>query len=205
MDDLVLAGLAKSAYTDTPKWVFEDVSATLTEIDGKYVIAFRGTKLGNGFESIEDVIRDVDFVPQITKTMGPLHHGFYEGAKNIYNQAKDELAGKEVWPIGHSLGGGMALPFGAMLHLDGLNLGGIVTWGAPRAGFLRLRAVLSDKTVRQYRNGNDPVPNVPPFPFQHCSELIQIGEPDYIQAIKCHFMEHYIASMNAAGVDTPRG
>jgi hypothetical protein len=93
------------------------------------------------------------------------------------------------------MGGAIALPVGALLLVDGVRLSAIVTFEAPRCGGWKLRRVLSRINLGLYRNGDDPVPDVPWLPgvYMHPRRLVQIGEPAFDP-----LEDHHIAAYRRA-------
>lgn len=78
---------------------------------------------------------------------------------------------KPIWLTGHSMGGGLAQIATARLLLRGFNVGGLFTYGAPRAGdstftnvveVMAKEAGIREKNVR-FVNGLDGVARVPPL------------------------------------------
>jgi len=183
-----LAAIAHLTYSSDPTWAKEDVHACLTEKDGYSVVAFRGTTLNP-----EDWLRDLDGWPAYQKGIGFCHAGFLNGVLLVKDQILKDLEGKTVILTGHSLGGALALILGAFLAQARRMPHQLVTFGAPRAGSHKLaRALKKVPELVQYRNGNDPVPEVPWLPgfYVHAKQLTHIGR-DAIDPLENHHIELY--------------
>lgn len=177
--DVGLCCYAVSSYKSKPTVRFEDVSASVTPIGkDEVVVAFPGT------DSVMNWVRDLDFVPgDFGSDIGPLHEGFGKGALGLWTQLRPMLASKRVWFTGHSLGGALALIVAAFAKEEQFVAEAVVTFGAPRAGTVRLREWMTVLAVRQYRHRDDMVPEVPPE-FCHVRlPLVVLGNvEDPIQA-----------------------
>lgn len=190
MNDLALAQLSASAYSQPPTFAASDLHAVLTG----NVLAFRGTT-----KDVLDWIYDIEvFGRTKDKALGTMHAGFLAAGEALYALARSKLP-PDVILTGHSLGGALALVVGALMCVAGTPPAAIVTFGAPRVGMMKCRRVLSKVTIRQWRNGNDPVPAVPPWPFLHMVKtLTAIGQPSR-DPLLCHFIASYVAAMPPKG------
>jgi triacylglycerol lipase len=210
--DADLAVLAEDSYRASTRWRGrspwnEDVHVCATDREGVTVVLFRGTTL-RGLEGVEDVLRDLSAAPRYAElfpAIGFCHSGFLAGVEAVAQDMMADLRGARVILAGHSLGGAMALIFGAMLAVAGRTPTGIVTFGAPRAGFGKLRRTLrSVPVLRCYRNGQDPVPALPwwlPWwPYQQPRALIAVGVPGPMP-----IGDHHIASYRASLQGAPAG
>lgn len=110
---------------------------------------------------------------------------------------------------GHSLGAAHAVELAAMFQSVDRCVAKIMVCGCPRPGTDKLCEILKDVEIHNYRNHNDPVPNVPiPFPLvlPWCDIAPRImleepgTEPDPWILLKDHHMELYkqgIAKLNS--------
>jgi predicted lipase len=190
MNDLALAQLSASAYTATPTFTARDIHAVLTG----NVLAFRGTT-----KDVLDWLTDIEvFGVRKDKQLGTMHAGFLDAGERIFTVARGKLPPHGVTLTGHSLGGALALVVGALMCVAGKPPALIVTFGAPRVGMLKCRKVLAHVTIREYRNGNDPVPDVPTWPYQHMvKKLTMIGDKSQdLLALDRHFIAAYIAALS---------
>jgi hypothetical protein len=193
--DGVIATLAANAYTFSQTFTIGDVHAAITDIQGYRVVAFRGTIPS----SWRDWLRDFYEIPSFHDGLGWCHAGFLDGAEDLWPLVQPAMSGRKVILAGHSLGGAMAIITAGLMTLSRMPLVSLVTFGAPRACGKTLVKLLKDVEVRQYRNGNDPVPEVPLL-YEHVRlPLIQIGKEE-IDGIVCHAISAY--SLLLAAVQT---
>ena len=171
--DLDLCRIVARSYTDATWWAGE-LSALYTMADEGYsVFAIPGTK-----REIGEWLRDFDAWPTWDATLGICHAGFCAGAWELYRRIPfSHFSAKII--VGHSLGGALALLLGGILSVEQVAPITVVTFGAPRCGSWKLRRLLSPIAVRSYRNGDDPVPDVPWLPgvYLHPRRQIEIGTP----------------------------
>ena len=199
LTDDQLAGFAVRAYTTAPAFHVEDVRACVSACDGATVIAFPGTDPG----SLEDWLRDLDAVPVWFSPLASwCHQGFLEGAQKLWPSIHAKLPPGKVVLTGHSLGGALALLVGALMAQGGEHPDAIVTFGAPKVGRGYIRDVILKRVpvLRQYRYGNDPVPDLPGLFFETMAPaLIEIGRPEPID-IDAHAVDGYWAATPATPV-----
>jgi hypothetical protein len=153
----------------------DDLSAEISDCRGGCVVAFRGTC------NIVGWLRDFDALPVAHEGLGTCHAGFLRGASKLWNKLELPKTAETVILTGHSLGGALAVLVGALRVIAGERVDAIVTFGAPRAAYARVAEVLAPVAVRQYRRGEDPVPDVPfdlpAFPYKHAREpLVAVGK-----------------------------
>lgn len=204
IDDRRLAELEAEAYAARdPTWRWRDVSAVLTERHDINIIAFPGT------DSLANAVRDAEAWPAFDRQLGICPFGALQGAEHLTQMILASLKpDKLVLPIGHSLGGWLALLVGAKLALRGYAVQWPVTWGSPKPGckkFSRVARRIFRGEPRRWVNGNDPVPDAPPkeffklplIPYQHASPATAIGRPTF-NPLDCHFLEAYRAAMDVA-------
>lgn len=214
--DAELAHLCADAYLPgTTVAIGDDLAANVTRKDGETIVAFRGTANPKGW------LRDLDALPKSHPALGYCHHGFLNGAIKLL-QAVDLSSDKgSITLTGHSLGGALAIIFGALRIIGNQRVDRLATFGAPRAGYATLVGIWAPLRnaglVHQWRNGNDPVTEVPPlavepiaglvlaqaayeaimlmFPYRHVGDLIRIGTPDRLAPWNCHFIRHYATAV----------
>ena len=173
ISDADLCRIVARSYTSATWWAGE-LSALYTAADGARVIAIPGTK-----HEIGEWLRDFDAIPTWDRDLGICHRGFRDGAWELYRRCPltaHDFAGSII--VGHSLGGALALLLAAICAFIEQPPRAVVTFGAPRCGSWKLRQLLRRVPLRLYRNGDDPVPDVPWMPgiYLHPRALIPIGE-----------------------------
>lgn len=192
LSDLQLAGRCRDAYApDGSALVVGDTVALLRSVDGERVVAVQGTR------SPGEVLRDLEVEPLAYPGLGRCHAGFLRGALALYPAV---TAFDPDVVTGHSLGGSIAVLLSALL-----------CWYAPRAGrrcvaFEPARTtldpdlgrVLADVPTRLYRNGNDPVPEVPVglplLPWRHPVPLTPVGVV-HLDPLRAHAIDDVIAAL----------
>jgi hypothetical protein len=190
--DAACADACAVAYLDPPTWQAGDAYAVISQSDDITIVAFRGT------ESLADFVIDFSFRPAWHDDLGWCHEGFLSDVTAIAPQMLAEIAGKRVAVTGHSKGGGEALIFAGLMVASGHIPETVVTFGAPRPGFSKLRDLLLPiRSIPQYRHGNDPVPPMIPeiLFYRHAREpLIQFGTYTF-DPFDCHCLASYRAAL----------
>ena len=193
ISDTQLCAAAAAAYVSPATFAVSDIHAVVTAVGGLTVVAFRGTVP----TSWRDWFRDVDAVPTPVMDhprLGLCHRGFMGGAEAILPMLLPILNGPFAL-TGHSLGGALAVSAAALLADLGRPPVVLTTFGAPRVGIGgRLAEVLAGVPGRSYRHGNDPVVEVPIWPFRHHRPLTDIGA-SVIDAIADHAISGYAAAL----------
>ena len=196
--DLDLCRLVAQSYTKAT-WFAGELSALYTiAVDGRPIFAIPGTK-----REIGEWLRDFSAWPVWDDTLGICHAGFCSGAWDLYRSApvaSANFCGAII--VGHSLGGALALLLAGILMAERTPPAAVVTFGAPRCGSWKLRRLLSPIAVRSYRNGDDPVPEVPWLPgiYIHPRRQIEIGTPA-LDPIADHHIGAYLRAVGAAECD----
>lgn len=133
------------------------VECYLTLEVGWRCLAFRGTEF-----DFQDILRDIRGVPWYDHDLGWCHSGFLKGARIVWPGIAPHLMVDEpVYLTGHSLGGALATITGAVMAVGGKPPAGLVTFGAPRAGFLSIGKILSNVSSRRFVYGIDCIPSHP--------------------------------------------
>lgn len=179
MNPLDLAIISSRAYREVTIEA-GDTQILIVEHDGALVIAPRGTEKDAG-----DILSDIRFFPWKDRDIGWCHKGFLRATQAVWPQLRDILFEntRPVWFTGHSLGGAIAILSAAkMMKVLGAAPAGIMTFGAPRAGFNWIIPALAYVNVTCYRRGMDTVPSWPHAWWgwgpRHPVKLTQIGKPD---------------------------
>jgi len=141
-----------------------EFSYNLRQDSGVTILIFRGT------DNRKNIITDIDMRPWYDAELDmQLHRGFHDAAAILLKdiKAKYKLE-KTVYLTGHSLGGAIAQIVGLWLNLEGHNVQ-IYTFGSPKVS-----PTFFGNDPPHYRViiDSDPVPFVPPWPYQHSGIMI---------------------------------
>ena len=192
--DTVLCAAATAAYSTPATFAYQDVHAVLTVVDDVQIIAFRGTVP----TSWRDWFRDCAAWPTCLidhPILGPCHSGFADGADALLHQLRGVLSRDKPYMLtGHSLGGALAIASGAMLIDCGLPPTALTTFGAPRVGMAPLAGILTPIAGHRYRHGDDPVPEVPTWPYLNDRPWTPIGTAS-LDPIDDHALSGYAACL----------
>jgi len=134
--------------------------------DNGIIVACRGTEP----TEFKDILADLKAFPIKHPRAGRVHRGFYEYAMMVYPEIlevvkKNRKKNENVYVVGHSLGGAMAVLVAEQLVADGIPVRELRTYGQPRVGTRRFREHLEGCDIGsyvRYVNNNDIVPKVPP-------------------------------------------
>jgi triacylglycerol lipase len=167
------AALAQEAYDAPPDIGIADSAsrAIVRQTADGLVIAFRGS------DDIDSWLHDFDTIPMPVPGMGSVHQGFYEAFVVIEPQVIAAIGDKPVTLVGHSLGASISLIAAASLTLAGKAPVAVYAFEPARVSFdLTLRNLLAKVPLHLWRNGSDPVPNLP-LGGMHPGLLTHIGKP----------------------------
>lgn len=166
ISDLELAQAANDCYPDclaggglwAQTWMTNDIHVGLRHATGGDIIAFRG--------SIDetDWLRDFEGWPRKHPKLGYCHSGFLENMDAVAIELSMAIGPEKPYAItGHSLGAARALILSAMMVLAKTPPALVVTFGTPRPGMGQLSDILRNGgfPIRHYKNGPDPVADVP--------------------------------------------
>lgn len=203
MTDLELVRAAADTYDPAASW------DRVWNADGVWmfyrptVLAFRGSK------TPEDWIRDLGALPSYESDIGFVESGFMLGMRGALREWRREYPSVRPWITGHSLGGARAALLAALLvHADFALPQALVTFGAPRPGFFKLRRVLrrGKFPMRAYQNDGDPVPALPPhvckiMPYIHpeTSVPLHVGAGTGTGPLAAHHVRQYVAGIESLG------
>jgi hypothetical protein len=195
---LRLAQLCAAAYDPMASWAMSwernDVHFHACVENGVTILVARGTEPYD----LEDWIADFSIRPTVSRRhplLGLCHAGFLTDVEQVAAEMQHDTQGQRVIVTGHSKGAAEALLFAAMQCCAGATPLLVVTFGSPRPGFVQLQELLRDLPGVDYRNGADPVPDLP-LAFLHPRHLKPIGTPSG-NPIRDHFIESYIAALAA--------
>lgn len=208
ISDVALCQIAMDTYTRSPDIVGagddQNTQATITDVGDVRVIAPRGSKVAR------DWLIDLLAVPVLghpvmqTAAMGYLHAGVNHAELAIDAAVWAAVEGRQWMAVGHSLGGGIALDLAVSFKLRGRPPVRVRTFGALRIGLKDYIAASQGLDIREYKNGNDPVPQLPTF-LLHARPPVDVGETHIFDPAGCHFGSAYLATLHAyppANVDT---
>jgi len=125
----------------------------------KQSISVRGTA------NLENVLVDLEFKLQQNKTVNiPLHQGFSEAAKAIYDDIIPHLNQNLTITItGHSLGGAIAVILAMYLDSAHYSVDSVITFGQPKVTNVAGAAAFKHLHLIRVVTTLDLVPVVPPF------------------------------------------
>ena len=194
--DLWLCGAAQSAYSTPATFLAGgDVHAIVTDHDGLTVVSFRGTVPS----SWHDWFRDFAAWPHTDVThpqLGRCHEGFLSGALAMLPLLQPVLPVAMPYALtGHSLGGALAIAMAGLMQSLGNPPLRLTTFGAPRVGGAKLSNLLGPIRGLRFRHGDDPVPEVPEWPYVNDRDWAVIGTPGPVR-IDDHMIAGYLAALN---------
>ncbi len=183
---------AQAAYSGTPTWASGDCFAYGFKgpADGQMVISFRGTNPSR----FADLISDMDALPEIHPQLGRCHRGFLRNVLGVADAIMSNTAGQQLAIVGHSKGAAEAALFAGLLAAAGRPPVQLTTFGMPKVGGGELRQLVMPLRGEDYRNGGDPVTQVPLF-FLHPRALRQLGT-DPILDVRYHFIAAYAQAVS---------
>ena len=181
-------GISANAVTF---WSVSDTQCFAVGTRQEIIIAFRGTEPDN----LGDWLTDADVDLKNTSLPGFVHDGFWKALEGVWspvlakvNTLRDN--NQPIYLTGHSLGGALAV-LAAMRFVVQNDIadaiGGIYTYGQPRAGNAEFAGSVN-KTFSdcyfQFANNLDIVPHVPPATltdYRHAGTLMYFDENGKLQ------------------------
>ena len=159
---------------DAEAWVF------ITR-DDAIIVSCRGTEP----TQFRDILADLKTIPVRHPRAGRVHQGFKEYTDLVFDEIiahvkKMRKKDENVFVVGHSLGGAMAVLVAEGLSNAGVPVKELRTFGQPRVGNREFRRHLEGCDIGRYIryvNNNDIVTSVPPsaFGFVHGGNLHYIN------------------------------
>jgi hypothetical protein len=163
--------------------------------------AFRGSV------TFLDWLRDFQGLMILDPQLGGVEEGFMAGMRDVFAHVVDEIKSpnrKALYLTGHSLGAARALLLGGLIAQYPDVLHSVVTFGSPRPGGQKLKDILRPVEIASYRNGTDPVPDVPLYipefePYLHPRQMIQLNCPpdadDPWGTVAPHHIQYYVRAL----------
>lgn len=187
--------LAQEAYSAKPDIGVADSAsrAIVRQTADGLVVAFPGT------DNLPGWIADLKAIPRAVPGMGNVHAGFYGAWEAIAPQVIAAIGDQPVTFVGHSLAGAMAILAAATMTLAGKPPVAVYAFEPPRASFdLTLRVLLAKVPLHLWRNGSDPVTDLP-LGGMHPTLLTHIGKPATpIPRISDHLLQNVIPNLPEA-------
>ncbi|WCM21339.1 lipase [Paraburkholderia bryophila] len=187
--------LAQEAYSAKPDIGIADSAsrAIVRQTADGLCIAFRGS------DDLDSWLHNLDSVPVSVTGMGAVHRGFHCAWSDMSAGIIGAIGDKPVTLIGHSLGGAICLLAAAALTLAGKPPVAVWAFEPPRVSFdMTLRVLLSHVPLHLWRNGSDPVPDLP-LGGVHPGLLTHIGKSaTLIPSISDHLLQNLIPNLPAA-------
>lgn len=179
--DLRLCELCWEAYNEPLSFDQAGTHIRITKEDGYTVVAFRGSM------SVLDWVRNLIFSPFDAST----HAGFMASAVRAWGPIPSE---GEIILTGHSAGGAIAQLVASMFVSGGKVPASLVTFGTPRICpliFDSISDLLANVPGTDYRNGDDPVPQLP-VGLRHPRSVTQLGTSSFgIISVEDHMIGPY--------------
>ncbi len=156
LTDLGIADLLLAQYQNGAAQHVSGVDFTVQDMGDCTVVAFEGSHTPldwhRDFEAV--MVNDVD--------LGAVENGFLQGMRDVQDEI-DLPPDSPLIIIGHSLGAARAAIFAGLTFDQGMMVPGdrIVLFGCPRPGGENLKSILARIPITSYRNGKDPVCDVP--------------------------------------------
>ena len=196
------ARLSHSAYGDVKSFQAcygDDFKVSSLDVNGvrvfvlrdkhREIVVFRGTdNLLNWLTNLK-----VEAVPFKAVPKAQVHSGFFEIAKTVEKKVKLDKE-KLVTVTGHSLGGAVALLYGALLHDDGYDVR-VITFGAPPVGndaFVEANVALDH--IR-FAHIFDPVPRADSKTVATLQALLEKVDVDAVEYADIKQLLLYLKSM----------
>lgn len=197
LSQAIYAPVTPGVFSKT--WTFGGINVGYALANGCATFTFAGS------ECTKDWVRDFRAVPFKHPLLGTLHQGFWDGMDCVLDELQPYFAdGVPVSIQGHSLGCAHAAIFAGLCAINGLRVDLLCLFAPPRMSYQKLRDILEAHvgTILAFRNGFDPVPEVPlsiPFfePWVAIADLITLTEyPDCrIDVFGYHAIGLYLAGV----------
>jgi triacylglycerol lipase len=194
MNALGYALLAQESYKAEPDIgsAFSSSRAICRQTEDGFCVTFRGS------DNTASWVTDLDIAVLDDTKIGKVHKGFWQAWQTIAGGVKAACAASQspITLCGHSLGAALALIGAADFICSGIPLKAIYAFEPPRVSpSPNVCAILAKVPVFAYRNGGDPVPDVPPF-WRQLPNIQQLGKADLFDIdIPDHLIENVITAL----------
>ncbi len=161
-----------------------DVVGGIKYIGNDTVLVMRGS------DDVEDWLRDLSVWPDWTND-GVVDAGFADGLGGFIGVVKPAIKGNLIL-TGHSLGGARCCIIATRIKASQMIL-----FGCPRVGLDDFKecVVKSGVDIQSYRNGDDPVPLVPPY-YEPVIPPTQLKPAQsFVDPVQYHYIDNYAASL----------
>lgn len=154
-----MASYCEKIYDDGKELGDNEFAYNVVQDRGVTIISIRGTNNGR------NVLTDLDARPFYDKKLGiDIHRGFRDAAEKIKWDIIENYALEEnLIFTGHSLGGAISQILGLWFEDDAYDVQ-IFTYGSPT---ITTASLGRDPIHFRVAIRNDPVPFLPPYPYQH--------------------------------------
>lgn len=208
------AELCKAIYNPVAPGVFAKVFSVAGVNAGVLVEVGLVRVVFAGSECDEDWVRDFKAVPVSHPKLGIVHAGFLEGMPELYaaimDYVRDVVAPSPVanamGVYGHSLGCAHGTVFAGLCAVNGVPVAELIQFAPPRASYQQLRDIVTAHVPMRlaFRNGFDPVPELPPHvpalaPWVHTidPEQVTAWPACRLAVFDYHSIALYIQAMQA--------
>lgn len=193
MNPLGYALQAQESYKAEPDIgsAFSSSRAICRQVDDGFCVTFRGS------DNTASWLTDFNIAVLDDTIIGKVHKGFWEAWQAIAGGVKAACAasGSPIILCGHSLGGALALVAAADFIRSGIPLAAVYAFEPPRVSpDINIKSILWRTPLYIYKNGSDPVPDVPPF-WHRSGVVNQIGKPALLPDVDDHLIENVMASL----------
>jgi len=160
-----------------------------------------------GTTNVANVLSDMEFMKREYNNTGVhFHDGFLDIAEDAFAKLEKYFdKAQDISITGHSLGGGVSVILGWILHSKGYKVREIVTFGQPRVTSKSgVKTIGNALNLWRVVNFNDVVTSVPKLNYTHFGELLWMtdslrkeptGFPHIITGVKYHSIVGYITEV----------
>lgn len=144
------------------KWIeSKDLEGFIADKENATVVCFRGALDFGGWAA--SIAVDAEAV----HGLGRINSGFYKSYKSMHEKIKRAVGSRprDLWLIGHNLGGAVATIAAMELAKEGHNVSGLFTFGQPATGdsqFVDTATTLLSSRYARFVNDRDLVSRLPP-------------------------------------------